>query len=85
MIGLAALAKIASGNVDPRSLKALLEGLGFQLNFVELESSSLPTAFQAAARSASQPAARVLSIDGTDREGSRIQALLVLSPVIKNT
>lgn len=77
------LAKLTGGGfnlLDPKAAKVLLAQMGFKVDFGELEAGQVPMAFQSAAEAATLPDARVMRIKGTDPEGDRVEALLVLVP-----
>jgi hypothetical protein len=75
----AALFKAKRGNVGPEQLAELLRLAGLDAKFEPVPFSGRAAAFQRAAALAAAPASDVLAITGTDKNGGRLEALIVLS------
>lgn len=80
MIGLNTIAKLAKVSMGPSDLAELFSALGWKVNFQQLQEGQRPYAFQRAATAAVQPGSACMSIHGVDKDGSLIDALLILSP-----
>lgn len=79
-IGLGGLVKLAKSGLGPDELAGLLEAMGMNVEFAPLERNQYRDAFSAAGAAASLPHSRVVSIRGTDKEGAKIEALLIMAP-----
>lgn len=82
-MNLGMILKLARGGVDSDQLMELARGMGWNLNYQDLMQDQRPMAFQRAAAGAVQPESRVMAIWGTDAQGNRVEALLVLVPAEK--
>lgn len=80
MFGLAAITKLAKGGAGPQQLATLFEAMGMTVNMEQLREDQRQAAFQRAARAAVAPDANVLSISGQDKDGQKIEAILVVAP-----
>jgi hypothetical protein len=82
-MNLGMILKLAKGGFDPDQLTELARGMGWNLDLQDLMRDQRPMAFQRAAAAAVEPDSRVLAIWGTDAQGNRVEALLVLVPIEK--
>ena len=78
--GLKSMGNLAKGLLGPEALMEMLAGAGIKLAHQELQPGQYPTAFQAAAKVSMVPGSKVIAMHGEDREGCRIEALIVVAP-----
>lgn len=78
--GLRSMGRAMKGVLGPEALIEMLAGMGVQLTHQELQPGQFPSAFQAAAKTSMVPGAKVLALRGQDREGSKIEALIIMAP-----
>jgi hypothetical protein len=74
------IAKLATGNFGPDEMGAILEAVGVKVNFSPIDRSGFKAAFTRTGEAASLPSSRMVCIQGVDKDGSRIEALLVVVP-----
>ncbi len=82
---LGAMMRAARGNMDADGFAELLSMMGMEVETAKVSRPDVPVAFQIAARTSSEPGADVVKIFGTMKDGSKIQALIVLVPHGSNT
>lgn len=82
-LGIGTLVKMARGGFSAEEALELARGMGCNLQFEELTPGQRPAAFQRAASGAVRTEAKVMAVSGTDAQGNRIEALLVVVPVEK--
>lgn len=78
--GLKSVGKLAKGVLGPEMLIEMLAGAGIRIVHQDLEPGQYPSAFQDAVKVAMQPGAKVMAMHGEDREGCRIEALVIVAP-----
>lgn len=78
--GLKSMGKLAQGILGPEALMEMLAGAGIKLAHQELEPGQRPTAFQNAVKVSMVPGSKVIAMHGEDREGSKIEALIIVAP-----
>ena len=71
---------LAKGLLGPAALMEMLAGAGIKLAHQELEPGQRPVAFQNAVTVSLVPGSKVIAMHGEDREGCRIEALIVFAP-----
>lgn len=82
-LGIGTLVKMARGGFSAEEALELARGMGWNLQFQELTQGQRPMAFQRAASAAVQAGAKATALSGTDAQGNRIEALLVVVPCEK--
>jgi hypothetical protein len=79
-IGIGSILKLAKGGLGPDQLAELLAAVGIDARFSAVEGEQVGAAFIRTSNVAVRPGARVLSIQGKDKDGADLEALLVLAP-----
>lgn len=74
------LFKGGRGGPLPVAFPALLESLGVKAEVLELPAEQHPAAFQAAVRTTKQRGAEVVRLIGQMPDGSRVHALMIMTP-----
>ncbi len=82
-MNLGMILKLAKSGFDADQMTELARGMGWNLDLQDLARDKRPMAFQRAAAAAVEPDSSVIAIWGTDAQGNRLEALLVLVPVEK--
>lgn len=80
MLRLGTLGKLARGGLGVDEISTIFEAMGLDVVFSPLSPIDYRAAFGRAGEAAAIPGARVLQIAGSDKDGERIDALLVLTP-----
>lgn len=78
--GLKSLTKMAGSMLGPEAVIEMMAGAGIKLSHQDVSPEQAPAAFQSAVKVSLRPGARVIALHGEDREGSKIEALIVLAP-----
>ncbi len=77
MIGFGTLAKMAAGGLGPDEIKAVLSGLGINLEMAQVTDARAE--FRSLAESASLPSSKLVKLAGTLKNGEKVHALLIVN------
>lgn len=81
-MGIGSLMKIARGGaLGPDEMTALFEAMGMDVSMREVERNHYSAAFTETAQAASLPSSKMVVIQGADKSGQGIEALIIVAPV----